>query len=87
MPATPKRRSFCYNGFGPVDNPSSYIYRPSKPRCVNGFTLCAIYAIYTSVGPSVISSNLQSYIANVLFSGVAQPNGLGQKPYAYGGTC
>ncbi len=63
---------------------TSYIYSPATPTCINGFTLCAIYAIYATSSPSVISSRLCSYIAALLATGVPQPSGVGQKPYVYG---
>ena len=78
------RRWYTYNGSGSVDLPSSYIYSPASPSCINGFSLCAISAIYTAVGPSAITANLQAYISNLLSTGVAQPNGLATLPYVYG---
>lgn len=86
MSASASRRWFAYQG-GNVTLPSSYLYTPVTPTCVNGINLCSIYAIYTNAGaPSVITANLQHYIAAVTSTGVAQPSAAGQKPYAYGKT-
>ena len=71
----------------PGQNPtlvSSYIYTSATPTCVNGANVCAIYAVYTNVGPSAITTKLQDYIGGIIVTGLAQPNGTGQKPYAYG---
>ncbi len=58
MPAgTPHyRRWYAYLGVpSPISLPSSYVYSPTTPTCTSGFILCAIYAIYGGVLPSVVS--------------------------------
>ncbi|KIO76837.1 hypothetical protein TH53_12580 [Pedobacter lusitanus] len=67
------RAWYAYDGFGSLVLPSSYIYTPDRPVCRNGFSLCAVYAIYGGQFPTVISANLRKYIAAGLTIGTPQP--------------
>ncbi|WP_158797410.1 hypothetical protein [Pedobacter sp. L105] len=86
MSAVVKKRWYSYLGSpAAVNLPSSYIYSPATPTCTAGFTLCSVYAIYAGALPSIITSNLQTYIASVLSTGVPQPTGIGSpKAFVYG---
>jgi hypothetical protein len=44
-----------------------------RPLCTVGNNICAIYAYAGGSNPVSLSSNLQTYIANALTSGIAQP--------------
>ncbi|RAJ35445.1 hypothetical protein [Pedobacter cryoconitis] len=79
------RSWYAYNGVGDPVTLSSYNFAFSKPACISGGRLCAIYATGTGVNPSVISANLRGYIADVQLTLVARPDGSAAiKKYAYG---
>ena len=81
----PTRRAwYTYISGSNPNLPGSYILLNGKPVCINGDSVCCIYAVYTSLGPSAITTKLQTYIGVLLSTGLAQPNGAGQMPYVYG---
>lgn len=76
-----------YNGIGdPPLIASYYLMAPNiKPSSVNGDRVCAIYTPIGGANPSVISTNISNYIANLLSTLVAQPDvNAGIKKYVYG---
>ena len=84
------RSWYAYNGIGDPIVPASYNLMLDKPtfKCIDGCTLCAIYATGTGVNPTLISNNLRLYIGSVIANSVSQPSGnFAVKRYAYGKTC
>jgi len=63
---------------------SSYFRSTTKPTCLVGPQVCAVYAYNGDLNPSAFSSNLQDYIQNGLSTQVPQPSvGPGTKKYLY----
>ena len=75
---------YAYNGVGDPFLISSYFLATVKPSCINGCKICAIYAPNCGPTPSVLSTNMRTYIANIIISCIAQPNTLPYKKYVYG---
>ena len=67
------RAWYSYNGSGDKTQPSSYTLVTVRPSCINGATLCSIYAVNGGNHPASISSNLQDYISDASVTGLAQP--------------
>ncbi|MBB5646278.1 hypothetical protein [Pedobacter cryoconitis] len=79
------RSWYSYNGVGDPILISSYNLATLKPACINGTRICAIYAYNGGPSPTVLSTNLRLYIANVQLSTVAQPDSSSAtKKYVYG---
>ncbi|MBB5646279.1 hypothetical protein [Pedobacter cryoconitis] len=79
------RSWYSYNGVGDPILISSYNLATLKPACINGTRICAIYAYNGGPSPTVLSTNLRAYIANVQLSTVAQPDSSSAtKKYVYG---
>lgn len=78
------RAWYSYTGTGAVDQPVNYIFSSTDPLCRNGIDLCSVYALYGGPNPSIISDNLQTYIANGLATQLPQPQTpIGAKKYVY----
>jgi len=76
---------YAYNGVGDPLLISSYSLVGIKPGCINGSRVCAIYTPNCGPTPALLSANIRNYIADLLITLVAQPNGgLGVKKYVYG---
>ena len=72
------RSWYAYLGSGSYSNPNNYNLTLVMPTCRNGANLCAVFATATTImvgcppvampgiKPLVISTNLQTYIANGL---------------------
>ena len=67
---------YVYNGTGDVNSPSSYTLSSCtfRPTCCAGDRVCAIAAPNGGATPSVISANIQRYIANGLARQICQPD-------------
>lgn len=78
------REWYSYDGTGDLDQLSSYTLSSGNPACVNGTTVCAIFALNGAQNPSILSSNLQMYISDIGIRGLAQPEDPGAKRYVYG---
>ena len=76
---------FSYLGAGNVLSPASYVYSQDKPTCINGRTVCAIYATFTgNLIPGGFSENLVKYLATGRATGLPQPaTPVGSKKYVY----
>lgn len=81
------RTWYSYNGVGDPLSISSYNLTGIKPACINGIRICAIYAYNGGPSPSVLSTNLRLYIANVQSSSVAQPGSTLTRKFVYGKNC
>lgn len=77
---------YAYNGFGDPFLASSYFLMSTKPGCINGCTVCAIYTPACDINPSSpLSQNMLTYIANLLATCIAQPQDSNRfKKYVYG---
>jgi len=78
------RTWYAYNGVGDPLLISSYNLASVKPACINGSRICAIYAYNGGVSPSVLSTNLRLYIANIQVATVAQPDSSLTRKFVYG---
>ena len=77
------RTWYSYVGGNPLE-PSSYFRSTTKPGCLTGPSICAVYAYNGDVNPSFFSTNLQNYITNGLSTQQPQPQGgAGVKKYVY----
>jgi hypothetical protein len=57
---------------------------PVNLACLNGSTVCAIYAPGGDYSPQPLSRNMRRYIAAALATGVSQPQASGNpKQYVY----
>jgi len=64
--------------------PSSYFRSVTKPGCITGCSICAIYQYNGDINPSPFSSNMQNYITNALITCISQPSSPpGAKKYVY----
>ena len=78
------RNWYSYNGIGDPLLNTSYIQAFVKPSCINGSTVCAIYAPGLSTPTAPLSTRLRNYIANVLLAFIPQPDSnLAFKKYVY----
>ena len=73
---------YTYTG-GNALEPSSHFRSSTKPSCLTGPSICAIYAPSCDISPSPFSQNMQNYISNALTTQVPQPSGVGNKKYVY----
>lgn len=78
------RRWYAYDGFGDPLLISSFTLSTIPPNCRDGANVCALYVPNGGSFPSVLSTNIRAYIANILLTSVAQPDGFGIKKYVYG---
>jgi len=79
---------YVYDGMGSPFLISSYNLSPIKPTCLIGCRVCAIYAPSGAGSPAALSTNIRSYIINMLASPVPQPaEPVGAKIYVYGRSC
>ena len=79
------RSWYAYNGVGDPLQIASYILTTVRPTCLNGSRICAIYTPAGGPTPSILSTNIRNYIANVFGILIAQPDANpGIKKYAYG---
>ncbi|MBB5646282.1 hypothetical protein HDE70_002570 [Pedobacter cryoconitis] len=82
------RTWYSYNGVGDPLLISSYNLIATKPACINGSKICAIYAYNGGSSPTVFSTRLRAYIANLQVTIVAQPDSsISNKKYVYGRAC
>jgi len=79
------RAWYSYTGQGSVLFPDNYAYSSSSPTCINGRTVCAVYALYNgTLTPTIISNNLAVYISSGITTGLPQPiTPVGTKRYVY----
>jgi len=77
---------YAYLGSGDPTLPSNYTLAGVTPACLNGCTVCAIYAPSCGVTPSApLSANMRRYIAALLITCIAQPQDSDRfKKYVYG---
>lgn len=68
------RNWYAYNGIGDPLLVSSYNLALSKPTCINGNILCAIYAFGFGPTPTYISVNMRFYIQNAQLTLITQPD-------------
>lgn len=75
---------YTYNGVGDPLLCSSYNLSILKPSCINGCTVCAIYATGAASPTCPLSYNMRTYIASLQnYTCIAQPF-LNGKIYVYG---
>jgi len=76
---------FSYVGTGDPTIAFNYRLMTIKPGCLNGNSVCSIYAESSDGFPHVpLSKNVQQYITNALGSLLAQPQDSGAaKKYVY----
>ena len=80
------RSWYAYIGVGDPTLASSYSFAAGvAPGCLNGSTICAIYAPAGGVTPTgPLSSNLRKYISAGLITNISQPQDSGRfKQYVY----
>jgi hypothetical protein len=79
------RAWYAYVGSGDPQLASNYSFSGVTPGCINGSTICAIYAPAGGPAPTApLSGNLRRYIAAGLATGVSQPQFPGTpKPFVY----
>ena len=79
---------YSYNGVGDPILIASYNLTSTKPNCINGGQICAIYTPSGGSSPSVLSTNIRTYIADLQLTLVARPDASpGIKKYVYGRAC
>jgi hypothetical protein len=76
---------YAYVGSGDPQLVANYSFSGVTPGCLNGSTICTIYAPACGSSPTVpLSVNMRRYIAAALATGVSQPQASGNpKQYVY----
>ena len=76
---------YAYIGTGSPFLAANYFRATAKPGCINGSVVCAIYAYNGDVSPQTpFVPSLNTYIANALLTGLAQPQDTGNaRKYVY----
>lgn len=67
------RHWYAYNGIGDPLLPGSYNLAFTKPSCITGNNLCAIYSL-GATNPTSLSTHLRIYIADGFTTWLSQPN-------------
>lgn len=76
---------YAYLGSGDPTLSSNYILTGVTPACLDGCTVCAIYAPNCGITPlAPLSINMRRYIAALLITCIAQPQDCRFKKYVYG---
>jgi hypothetical protein len=75
---------YAYVGSGDPTLAANYAFSGVTPGCINGSTVCAIYAPACGSTPTApLSANMRRYIAAGLSTYVAQPQVLGDKFFVH----